>query len=164
VAGLALLERRADPATLSAEVALALHERYARPTPRLAAGRALARLGATAMIDLSDGIATDCRHLARASGVALQLDLSALPIAEGVGAVATQIGDDPARFAASAGEDYELCACLPASAHTVARAQWREMAGPDAPQLTFIGRVRAGDGSLTFAGEPGELSGYEHSS
>ena len=75
-AGLALLEGDADGATLPADTRASLHERYARPQPRLAAGRALSRLGATALIDVSDGLATDARHLARRSGVRLELELA----------------------------------------------------------------------------------------
>ena len=58
-AGLALLEGRARPDGLGATTLRELHDRYARPEPRLAAGQALSALGATAMIDLSDGLATD---------------------------------------------------------------------------------------------------------
>ncbi len=158
-AGLALLERRASRDELSADVADRLHAAYARPQPRLAAGRALSALGATALIDLSDGLATDARHLATRSDVRIEIELAALPLGPGVREVAAQLGVDPVQLAATAGEDYELCVCLPPSARAAAEAQWRE----DIP-LTFIGRVTDGPPELELTGARQPLSGYEHSS
>jgi thiamine-monophosphate kinase len=164
-AGLALLEGRASSDGLSGAVAGRLHDRYAKPEPRITAGLALGRLGATAMIDVSDGLATDARHLARRSDVSIQLALDDLPLADGVSEVAAQLGTDPHRFAATAGEDYELCVCLPPSARAAVAAGGAEW-GPDGPDLlalTWIGRVSEGPGELQFTGGAGELSGYEHS-
>lgn len=162
-AGLALLNnpggREADG--LEPGVAERLHRRFAAPEPRFAAARALQRLGATAMIDVSDGIATDARHLARCSGVTLQLTLADLPRDEGVDAVATQLGTDPAVFAATAGEDFELCVCLPPAApgQLAAAPELRAALGP----LTQIGRVLEGDGELTFTdADAATLIGFEH--
>ena len=168
-AGLALLEGRAAGAELSTATRRRLHERYACPRPRLAAGVRLSALGATAMIDLSDGLATDARHLARRSGVTIELDLAALPLADGVREVAAQLDVDAPTFAATAGEDYELCVCLPPAAVRSEQMQWPgAAAGPGgeaaAEGLTWIGRVREGPGTVQFAGGTGELSGYEHSS
>ncbi len=112
-AGLALLDGRASGAGLAPDVAQALRGRYASPVPKVDEGRQLSALGATAMIDISDGIATDARHLALASGVRIELELDRLPLDNGVAEVATQLGEDPATFAATAGEDFELCV-LPA--------------------------------------------------
>ena len=162
-AGLALLDGDADGVTLSAETRAALHERYARPHPRLAAGRALSRLGATALIDLSDGLATDARHLARRSGVGLELQLAKLPVATGVAEVAGRLGRDPAEFAATAGEDYELCACLSEAALAACTAQWSDVHDGRLPPMTVVGRVVSGAGELTWTDAGSPLCGYEHS-
>jgi thiamine-monophosphate kinase len=151
-AGLAVIEGRA---TVAPEVAAKLRSRYATPRPRIHEAALLARLGATAMIDVSDGIATDARHLALASGVRIELELSSLPLQAGVAEVVAQLGEDPARFAATAGDDYELCFCVPALG-------WAEL-GAERPAITWIGRALDGPAGLTFADEAGDLSGYEHS-
>jgi thiamine-monophosphate kinase len=160
-AGLALIEGRGgrlDPA-----LADALRARYATPMPRLAAGRALAAAGVSAMLDISDGLATDAEHLARASGVAIDLRLSALPLAAGVDEVAAALGQDPALLAARGGEDYELCFCAaPAARQAIELAL--AAASPQSP-ITWIGEVGGGVGAR-FRDLPDSdtgLAGYEHS-
>jgi len=160
-AGLALLDDPATGVALQARTRAELHRRFARPEPRFGAARALRELGATAMIDVSDGIAADARHLAGASGVGLQLTLAELPRDEGVDAVAAALGADPTAFAATAGEDYELCACLPASAPALLAAD-PELAARLGP-ISWIGLVRDGHVGLSFTdGDAAGLRGFEH--
>lgn len=135
-AGLLLLEAGSDEDVLVA--------RQLEPQPRLAAGRALAAAGATAMIDLSDGLGGDAGHLATASDVGLRIEASALPVAAGVAEVAAAAGTDPLQLVVSGGEDYELLAALPADRVDAAREAVAEAAPGLA--LTTIGAAVDGEG------------------
>lgn len=105
--------------------------RFARPQARLAAGQWCAAQGATAAIDLSDGLAGDVAHLAAASAVRCVLDLSAIPCVPGV----------PVQDALASGEEYELLVASPALDTAAFRA------AHDGLALTAIGRVEAVSGA-----------------
>jgi thiamine-monophosphate kinase len=113
-AGLALTlspELRAKLAAAEAEHALRALE---LPVPRVREGRALVRIGgATAAIDVSDGLAADLAHLCDRSGVGVRIDAAALPIARPASELARALAREPVDFALGGGEDYELLFTAP---------------------------------------------------
>lgn len=122
---------------------------FARPEPRIGAGVWLAAHGATAMMDMSDGLAGDAGHIAAASAVALEIDLARLPMHPSVP------GPDSALFAAAGGDDYELLVTLPGSFSPESAA---------GVPLTRIGTVLEGRGvRLLHDGTPVRLPpSYNH--
>ena len=142
-AGLAIAQGAEGPPELAA--------RYRRPTPRLAEGRVLSRI-AHAMMDVSDGLLIDAARMGEASGLAVHLDLAAVPLSAPYRAFA---GDDRAArlTAATAGDDYELLFAMPANTIPPVAA-------------TRLGRFARGNGlHLHDAGDPLPLParlGFEH--
>ncbi len=157
-AGLMLLERSELADGLADDVAERLRERQLEPEPRLEAGRALAASGATAMIDVSDGLGGDARHLAEASGVQLVVELDRLPLQEGVEALAAAARVDAFDLAAGRGEDYELLATVPPESLEHAR---RALDGNTA--LTPIGAALEGTGVILVEpdGSERQPSGFD---
>jgi thiamine-monophosphate kinase len=139
---------------MPAEEQRAAIQRHLRPTARLGEGGVLAGHGATAMIDVSDGLALDLSRLLRASGVAARLELGRVPVAH----LATL------EDALGGGEDYELLATLPdPDAVEAAAAELKEAFGVP---LTQIGVVVEGEGVVAVGDDgsehPLEPTGWDH--
>jgi thiamine-monophosphate kinase len=159
-AGLEILRRGLD---LAPDLQQPLVEAQLLPRPQLIAGRLLAREGlATALIDTSDGVATDLYHICQASGVGARIPAATVPISPRVQTAAPVLGRDPLTLALTGGEDYLLLFTSPPAA--VARlAQSFSAAGLPAPLP--LGRIVSGDrviletsnGDLDISGQ-----GYDH--
>jgi thiamine-monophosphate kinase len=121
---------------------LALQARQLEPTPRLGAGQALAAAGATAMIDLSDGVGADAGHLAERSAAGLRIDAEAIPLAPASRELMEAAGRNPWELL-SGGEDYELLASIAPERLDQARQAVHEAEGIG---LAQIGEVVAGSG------------------
>jgi thiamine-monophosphate kinase len=157
-AGLVLLERKEHGVPL--DVGERLLERHRRPFPRLAAGAALAQAGVSAMIDLSDGLASDLARLAGESGSEAIVELDRLPLDDGVDELAEIVGSSGPELAATAGEDYELLFSVPPDR----RAGTEQAAESAGAPVTWIGEVREGSGVrlLDASGAHRRLRGWDH--
>lgn len=89
---------------------------YRSPEPPYASGPAAARAGATAMIDISDGLVADARHVARASGVDLDIEVDRLKVPEVLQEIASAYNVDPLEWMLTGGDDHALLATFPKGA------------------------------------------------
>ncbi len=122
---------------------------HRRPEPPYAQGPRAAELGATAMVDVSDGLVADLQHVAVASGVGIELDTSRLDVPEKLRDVGKALGVEPMDWVLAGGDDHALAATFPGSAP------------PPAP-WTVIGRVARGRGVVVDgAAYPGP-GGWDH--
>jgi thiamine-monophosphate kinase len=152
-AGLALLESHRPVGTLTKEQR-ALLDTQCRPEPPLAAGPAARDAGATAMMDISDGLVRDGNRMAAASHAVLNLDAPALKaLAEPLRAAADLLGTDPLAWVLGGGEDHGLLATFPPGIQLP-------------PGFTAIGSVEApaplDSTGVTIAGRPADTVGWDH--
>ncbi len=149
-AGLRVLESRPLARRLGARLAEALAQSHRLPVPQVLAGRWLLqeRL-ARACVDLSDGLASEAWHIARESGVALEIDEAAVPLGPGVADAAAALGKAPHDFAYFGGEDYQLLFTVPERRQAQVLARMEHYAGC---RPARIGTVRAGRGVRVRAG------------
>ena len=137
---------------------------HLRPRARVAEGQWLGQApGVHAMMDCSDGLATDLGHICRESGVGARVPLELVPVAAAARDAARALGTDAREWALSGGEDYELLlTCDPAAAEGLITG----LAEATGTALTVIGRMEGPAGELVFvdaAGAPVTVrAGFEH--
>jgi thiamine-monophosphate kinase len=160
-AGLAVLKSGLKPAGCpEVERAVAAHR---RPRPRLAEGRAIARTRrATAMMDLSDGLAEDLQRLCGESEVGARIEARRIPIDADCRAVAERLGQDALMLATSGGEDYELLfTCLPDAVDEIEASVSRSTG----TGVTVIGEVATGGAAVLLEADGRESAfraGFDH--
>jgi len=129
-----------------------LVDAYRRPQPPYDAGPAAAEAGATAMIDVSDGLLADLAHVARASEVGIDVQRSSFEVPEPLVAVAAATGADPMQFILGGGDDHALVATFPEGPTLPegwARIGTVRDAAPEAPAVTVDGAPYDGPSGWT---------------
>ncbi len=139
-------------------------ESHRLPTPRVREGGAIAAAGgATAMLDLSDGLSSDLAHVCEASGVGAVVDAARVPVAAGTRLIAERLGLDPLRLALTGGEDYELLFTAPPAAVASLTVAVRAINNID---VTAIGRITPAAGGRWLQIEdqrhPLDTNGWDH--
>jgi len=133
-----------------------------RPVARVGEAMTLAMSGATAMMDISDGLAKDLSRLCVESGVGARLELARVPVSPSLAHLAEALGLDELELALSGGEDYELLAAMPAEAVEGARRELSEVFGVS---LTEVGEITPEGLVAVDAGgteRPLEPRGWDH--
>ncbi len=127
-----------------------LVDAHRRPVVLYTAGPAAARMGATSMIDVSDGLLADLGHVVAASGVGIDLETTLMEVPSVLRDVSSALGVDPYTWILAGGDDHALVATFPADARLT--DDWR-----------VIGRVQDGAGvtvdGKAFEGAP---PGWDH--
>ena len=162
-AGLAVLERGAAPSGVPAPLLADVTDAHLRPRPRVAEARWLAAAGGvTAMMDLSDGLATDLARLLGESHVGATVRLDDVPIAPAARAVAVGLGQDALAWATGGGEDYELLlTCERGAAERLRTGLARDVG----TELTVLGEVHDGRGIRWLDADGRDVpvaAGFEH--
>jgi thiamine-monophosphate kinase len=136
-------------------------EAHLAPTPRVREGQMLAQTGRVhAMIDLSDGLAGDLRHICTASGTGAVVYVDRLPLADDTRQIALTLGLDSVALAAAGGEDFELLFTTAPDSFEVLHGA---LAGETGTALTVIGEVVV-EGYRLVGGDGTEigLRGWDH--
>jgi thiamine-monophosphate kinase len=149
---------------LSTEAGRALVSAHQRPTARVGEGQELARAGATAMMDLSDGLALDLHRMCRQSDVGARVHLDRVPVAPAVRELAGDLAADPLDLALHGGEDYELLASLPEGAVEAARERLADRFGTPLWEIGEVTETEQGVVAVTPEGreEMLEPRGWDH--
>lgn len=145
----ARLRERLPAVADHAERLAALIAAHRRPRPPYALGPAAARLGATSLVDVSDGLTQDLGHVAAASDVVIALDSAAFAVPDALTVAADVVGVDPRNFVLHGGDDHALAGTFP-----------EDVVLP--PEWTTIGKVLSGRNGVLVDGKRVETSGWDH--
>jgi thiamine-monophosphate kinase len=160
-AGLAALGQPTRVSGLATEQAV---RRYCRPRPRLYEAQYLRQqANLHSLLDLSDGLSSDLRHICEASGVAAYVEAERVPIDQGVQEIAAACEAEPLDYALHGGEDFELCLTVAPGGLDEVREAFEQRFQC---QLVRVGTIREGAGVVLVARdgtrEPLPVRGYDH--
>jgi len=136
-------------------------EAHRRPEPPYHAGPAAAELGATAMIDVSDGLLADLGHIADASRVRIDVRSADLDVPAQMSDIGQAVGTDPLHWVLTGGEDHAIAATFPPAAKLPAR--WRKIGEVVAPTAPASPAAQPGTAQVTVDGAAWDkAAGWQH--
>ncbi len=160
-AGLQVLSRRIPPKGVRVDAI----RRHLRPVPRIAEAQAFLDVATPhAMIDISDGLASELWHIATESGVGIRLDEGAIPIDPAAEELAGTLATTPEALALGSGEEFELIVCIPQSETARTIEHVKAVTGTE---VVAVGEVVAAEDGCTLVQKDGAVvelprAGYEH--